>query len=175
MSPTHPISAHPGCSRPPDPVLPSRRAGANGRPRIALNAALALAVLATATVVPGRQVAGQEPRLDVREGTLANGMHVLIVPRRGAPTFSAHLRFNVGSVDEAPGQTGLAHFLEHLQFKGTRWIGTRNADAESALLRESDALREALQAERARPGGGDAQRAVDLESRIAALEGQAKS
>ena len=172
---THPILRPPRCSRAPQSHLPWYRGGVRGRRRLALRAAAALAAFASATVMPGRQVAGQEPRLDVREHTLPNGMQVLIVPRRGAPTFSAHLRFNVGSVDEASGQTGLAHFLEHLLFKGTRRIGTRDADAELLLLRESDALRGALQDERARPGGGDALRAADLQLRIDALEAQAKS
>ena len=120
-------------------------------------------------------VAAQEPQLDVRAHTLANGMAVLIVPRRGAPTFAAHLRFNVGSVHETPGQTGLAHLLEHMMFKGTRWLGTRDAAAEAPLLQESDALRQAASAERARPGGGDPRRLADLEARIGALETQAKT
>jgi predicted Zn-dependent peptidase len=121
-----------------------------------------------------RPAVAQEPQLDVREHTLANGMRVLIVPRRGAPTFSAHLRFNVGSVHESPGRTGLAHFLEHLMFKGTRWIGTRDPDAEIAFLDASERLRERVAAERARPGGGDAQQIAQWEDRIGALEAQAK-
>ncbi len=117
----------------------------------------------------------QEPQLEVREHTLANGMQVLIVPRRGAPTFSAHLRFNVGSVRETHGRTGLAHFLEHLMFKGSRWIGTRDPGAEIALLEESERLRERVAAERARPGGGDAQQIAQWEAHIGALEAQAKT
>ncbi len=145
------------------------------RPLAILIASLALAALAPVALPAAPPAAPQEPQLDVRGHTLANGLQVLIVPRRGAPTFSAHLRFNVGSAHEAPGRTGLAHLLEHMLFKGTRWIGTRDAEAELALLGESDALREALRAERARPGGGDGQRAAELEARIGALEAQAKA
>ncbi len=145
------------------------------RPLPILIASLALAALAPVALPAVPPAAAQEPQLDVRAHTLANGMQVLIVPRRGAPTFSAHLRFNVGSAHEAPGQTGLAHLLEHMLFKGTRWIGTRDAGAELALLGESDALRETLLAERARPGDDDGRRAAELEVRIGALEAQAKA
>ncbi len=117
----------------------------------------------------------QEPHLDVKEHTLANGMKVLIVPRRGAPTFAAHLRFNVGSVHETPGKTGLAHLLEHIMFKGTRWIGTRDAEPEIALIHESETLREKVAAERAQPGGGNLQQVAQWKARIGALEAQAKT
>ena len=133
-----------------------------------LGAALAPALVALAA-------AAQEPRLDVREHTLANGMKVLIVPRRGAPTFAAHLRFNVGSVHESPGRTGLAHLLEHMMFKGTRWIGTRDPETELSLLDQSDHLREMVEAGRARPAGGDPQQIAQWEARIADLEAQAKT
>ena len=152
---------------------PSRRRGAPTRRRYLPIALLALAAC-TSALSPAPPASAQEPLLEVREHTLPNGMQVLIVPRRGAPTFSAHLRFNVGSVHEAPGQTGLAHLLEHMLFKGTRWIGTRDVEAELALLHQSDALRETLVAERAQPGP-DARRLADLEARIGALEAQAKS
>lgn len=146
------------------------------RRRISAVAASLPALIAAAVLWALGQPAGaQEPQLDVRGHTLANGMQVLIVPRRGAPTFSAHLRFNVGSVHETPGLTGLAHLLEHMMFKGTRWIGTRDPAAEIPLIQESDALREAALAERARPGGGEVRRITELEARIAALETQAKA
>ncbi len=175
MPDTQPHRPHACRSEPVDHSPPPRRGAAPERPLRVLGAILALAALASAAAFPAPPAAGQEPQLDVREHTLANGMRVLIVPRRGAPTFSAHLRFNVGSVHEPPGQTGLAHLLEHMLFKGTRWIGTRDADAELAFLGESDALREALRVERARGGGGDAQRIADLEARIGALEARAKA
>ncbi len=55
-------------------------------------------------------------RLPVTERTLTNGMRLLVVERRESPTFSAYLRFRVGSLNEAVSQTGLAHLLEHMMF-----------------------------------------------------------
>ncbi|MEM1288474.1 MAG: pitrilysin family protein [Pseudomonadota bacterium] len=50
---------------------------------------------------------------------LANGMQVVVIPDRRAPVVTHMVWYKVGSADEAPGQTGIAHFLEHLMFKGT--------------------------------------------------------
>jgi len=52
--------------------------------------------------------------------TLPNGLRVLVQPRRTAPVVTTMMWYRVGSRDELPGATGLAHFLEHLLFKGTR-------------------------------------------------------
>ncbi|MDP2123234.1 MAG: pitrilysin family protein [Parvibaculum sp.] len=50
---------------------------------------------------------------------LANGMDVLAIPDRRAPVVTHMVWYRVGAADETPGKTGLAHFLEHLMFKGT--------------------------------------------------------
>ncbi len=55
----------------------------------------------------------------VREILLPNGMKFLLVRRGKAPIFTATIRFKVGGMDEEPGKTGLAHFMEHMAFKGT--------------------------------------------------------
>ena len=54
--------------------------------------------------------------LPVRQVILDNGMRLLILRRPGSPTISFAVRFNVGSVNEQPGNTGIAHFLEHMLF-----------------------------------------------------------
>src|SRR5437763_7422673 len=51
--------------------------------------------------------------------TLANGLEVVVIPDHRAPVVTHMLWYNVGSADETPGKSGLAHFLEHLMFKGT--------------------------------------------------------
>lgn len=58
----------------------------------------------------------------VKEVFLKNGMTFLLVPHGEAPIFSATVRFRVGGMDEDPARTGLAHFLEHMAFKGTEEI-----------------------------------------------------
>lgn len=77
---------------------------------------------------------------------LENGMTFLLVPRPELTTVSAGWVATVGSAAERPGETGLAHFLEHALFHGTATLGTRDAGAERPLLAEEDALRETLAA-----------------------------
>ncbi|HET7020893.1 MAG TPA: pitrilysin family protein [Xanthobacteraceae bacterium] len=51
--------------------------------------------------------------------TLANGIEVVVIPDHRAPVVTCMVWYKVGSADETPGKSGLAHFLEHLMFKGT--------------------------------------------------------
>lgn len=67
---------------------------------------------------------------------LPNGMTFLLVSRPGAPVFTGYIRVKVGGADEKPGMTGIAHMLEHMAFKGTPSIGTRNYAQEKKLLDE---------------------------------------
>lgn len=57
--------------------------------------------------------------LPVFERTLPNGLKALVLPRPQSPTVVCDLYYPVGSVDEPAGQSGIAHFVEHLMFKGT--------------------------------------------------------
>jgi len=56
---------------------------------------------------------------DVGHFTLGNGLEVVVVPDRRAPVVTHMVWYKVGDADETPGKSGLAHFLEHLMFKGT--------------------------------------------------------
>lgn len=51
--------------------------------------------------------------------TLDNGLQVVVIPDRRAPVVTHMIWYKVGSADEPEGQSGVAHFLEHLMFKGT--------------------------------------------------------
>ncbi|MGZ5877049.1 MAG: M16 family metallopeptidase [Bradyrhizobium sp.] len=51
--------------------------------------------------------------------TLANGLQVVVIPDHRTPVITQMIWYKVGSADETPGKSGLAHFLEHLMFKGT--------------------------------------------------------
>ena len=53
------------------------------------------------------------------EFTLGNGMPVVVIPDHRAPVVTHMIWYRVGAADEAAGQSGIAHFLEHLMFKGT--------------------------------------------------------
>lgn len=58
--------------------------------------------------------------MDIQDFTLDNGMKVLVVHDGRAPVVTHSVWYNVGSMDEKPGKTGLAHMTEHLMFKGTK-------------------------------------------------------
>jgi zinc protease len=54
--------------------------------------------------------------------TLDNGLQVVVVPNHRAPVVTHMVWYKVGAADEVPGKSGLAHFLEHLMFKGTKTL-----------------------------------------------------
>lgn len=58
----------------------------------------------------------------LHEATLDNGLRVLVRPVRTAPLVSVWCWYHVGSKDEGPGTTGISHFVEHMNFKGTEGI-----------------------------------------------------
>lgn len=86
-------------------------------------AAFALAPLAPTPVAfaPVAFAAEQAPLMapDASTFTLANGLTVLVIPDHRAPVVTHMVWYKVGAGDEKPGKSGIAHFLEHLMFKGT--------------------------------------------------------
>lgn len=110
-------------------------------------------------------------RLPVREVILENGMTVLVLAREGAPTVSFVVRYGVGGVHEQLGNTGIAHLLEHMLFKGTSSIGTRDLAAERRLFERMDATHDTLLLARA---AADSDRVGGLETRIEMLEDSAR-
>src|SRR5262245_26813843 len=78
--------------------------------------AAALLTIASVAASPAPEVSA---RTEVAEATLDNGLKVLILEDHRSPIVSVQVWYRVGSRNELPGATGLAHFLEHLMFKGT--------------------------------------------------------
>lgn len=72
----------------------------------------------------------------VIEHKLANGLTVLMVERHQTPVVSINITFGVGGVNEQVGQTGIAHLYEHMAFKGTRTVGTKDYEKEKPVLDE---------------------------------------
>ena len=64
----------------------------------------------------------QLPPTDVREATLDNGLKILVRELHTTPLVSVWCWYRVGSGDEAPGLTGISHWVEHMNFKGTELI-----------------------------------------------------
>jgi zinc protease len=74
----------------------------------------ALAAVAMTAVAPARAL-----NIEVARFTLGNGMQVVVIPDRRAPVVTQMVWYKVGAADEPQGKAGIAHFLEHLMFKGT--------------------------------------------------------
>lgn len=96
-----------------------------------------VAILLLVAVYAGAQDL-QEFEKKVTTFTLDNGMHFIVVERHEAPVVSMHTYANVGSVDEVKGITGMAHVFEHMAFKGTKTIGTKDLQKELAAMKAED-------------------------------------
>ncbi|MFN9272525.1 MAG: M16 family metallopeptidase [Planctomycetia bacterium] len=89
--------------------------------------------------------AARGQQVEVEEFTLPNGMQFLLVPRSDQPNVvSAGWVAKVGSVDERPGITGISHFFEHMMFKGTDTIGTRDPKKDAKYRAEQKAIRDEI-------------------------------
>ncbi|MBQ1611769.1 MAG: insulinase family protein, partial [Muribaculaceae bacterium] len=66
--------------------------------------------------------------------TLSNGLKVFLSVNPQSPRITAHIAVRTGSRNDPAETTGLAHYLEHLMFKGTKQFGTSNYAAEKPLL-----------------------------------------
>lgn len=84
----------------------------------------------------------------VTQFTLDNGLTFLVIERHQAPVVSFHTYVNAGAVDDPKGATGLAHMFEHMAFKGTPEIGSKNWNEERKALERIEAIYDRLEAER---------------------------
>ena len=109
--------------------------------RIRLSVPVCMALL-LATTAWAQEVAVEEVVLD-------NGMTVLLLPRPGDPNVAAGWVAKVGSVYERPGITGVAHLFEHMMFKGTSTIGTRNIESDLQLIAQLDEVKAEMRVEEA--------------------------
>jgi zinc protease len=88
--------------------------------RLFLNLFLALGLCGGAAVFAEENAQSVRVNLNVEKWTLPNGLTVLFHEDHSVPLVSYQQWFRVGSKDEVPGHTGLAHFFEHLMFKGSK-------------------------------------------------------
>lgn len=148
--------------------------GGGVRRAASFRALLAVALAGAICPLPARAQDPQGEALPVVEHTLENGMRFLVLRREGAPTVAFVTQYNVGSVHEVLGYTGIAHLLEHMLFKGTTTIGTRDHESERELFPLIDAVQDTIRAERSRREGPDGARLAQLQNRLAALEDSAR-
>ncbi len=90
--------------------LPMKRAAAGTLAALLLVASTAVALAAAAP----------EFAANAASFTLANGLQVVVIPDHRAPVVTHMVWYKVGAADDPPGKSGIAHFLEHLMFKGTK-------------------------------------------------------
>ncbi len=122
-----------------------------------------------------------QPYLDrvvqkVTEFRLDNGLKFIVLERHQAPVVSFLTYTDVGGVDEPTGQTGVAHFLEHLAFKGTTRIGTQNYAQEAPLLARLDELAGQMTQDKDKPAAMVSDRPqviAQLKTEFAQVEAQA--
>jgi len=121
--------------------------------------------------------AADPPSLESRvvEHRLSNGITLLILERHFSPTVAIRMMFRTGSVDEISGKTGLAHMFEHMMFKGTRTLGTKDYAAEAPLLRQVDQLHQEIDQERDKGARADQKRIGDLIDQVRAVEEKANA
>jgi predicted Zn-dependent peptidase len=108
--------------------------------------------------------------LDVKEHVLGNGMKILMIPKPGVPRVVCHIYFKVGSINEKPGITGIAHIHEHMMFKGTEMMGVTDFAKDQAIDKQIDEVMDQIYHERYwKAEGGDQAKLADLQKQGDAL------
>ena len=102
----------------------------------------------------------------VTEFTLPNGLHFILIERHQAPVVSFHTYVNVGSVDDPSGETGIAHMFEHMAFKGTKTIGSKNWPEEKKALDNIEAVYDRLDQEQRKGFHSDPKKIAALQDEL---------
>ena len=92
-------------------------------------------------------LAVQAQKVAVQEANLSNGMRLLLVERHDEPTVAGGWVAHVGSSNERPGMTGIAHLFEHMMFKGTPTIGTKDYEKDLEIIAAQEQVRDEMRQE----------------------------
>jgi predicted Zn-dependent peptidase len=106
--------------------------------------------------------------------TLDNGLKFLVLERHEAPVVSFHTYADVGAVDEVKGITGLAHIFEHMAFKGSKTVGTKDFEAEKKAIAKADEAFMAMKAELHKPSQADETRLKQLREQLEQAQQEAQ-
>lgn len=126
--------------------------------------------LTLSLVGPG-PLAAQTLAEKVQEYQLENGLKLLLVERHDSPTVAAYISFRVGGVDEDSRHQGVAHLLEHMLFKGTKTLGTKDYQQEKPQLKAIEEVGHRIDVLKNRPTT-DPQELADLREKLAALQAE---
>jgi predicted Zn-dependent peptidase len=126
--------------------------------------------LALALHPPARaqDLASFEHRITTK--VLPNGLTLILCERPDAPVFSYYTIVDAGDANDPGGDSGLAHMFEHLAFKGTEDIGTKDYPAEKVALAKVEETYAAYDAELRKRVGQDPARLKDLKAQFDAAE-----
>lgn len=140
--------------------------------RFLLQLALFIAVIALVSLSFQAQTF-ETIKSKVKVRVLKNGMKFLVLERHEAPVVSFHVYADVGSANESYGITGISHLLEHMAFKGTKIVGTKDYKAEAKILEELDALYDQIKREKAK-ANPDSEEIKKMEEKFDTIRKKAK-
>ncbi|MBV9080717.1 MAG: insulinase family protein [Elusimicrobia bacterium] len=106
----------------------------------------------------------------VHKITLSNGMRALVVERPESATVSFVMFIRTGAIDDPMGESGIAHMFEHMLFKGTKTVGTKDYAKEEPYLDKLDQAAAALQAELDKGDRADPKKLAALKEAFESLE-----
>ena len=111
----------------------------------------------------------------IKKITLDNGLRVLLLERHNAPVISFVTWANVGAVNEVKGITGIAHLFEHMAFKGTAMVGTKDIEKETESMRYEDQTFDAWLEECRKGALVDSVKLIDLDKKHKEAVDQARN
>jgi predicted Zn-dependent peptidase len=133
---------------------------------------LCLSVVLVSPAARGQDLKSFEQRITTK--VLPNGLTIIICERHEAPVFSYDTFVDAGDVNDPSGDSGLAHMFEHLAFKGTSEIGTKDYAAEKVALEKVEAANNAYEAEYLKPVGRSEQKLAELKKAFLAAQADAE-
>jgi predicted Zn-dependent peptidase len=136
--------------------------------RLRLGAAIAMMLFGASLGIAADSF--QQVQSRVTEFTLKNGMKVIVLERHQAPVASFLTWVDAGSAQEKIGTTGIAHMFEHMAFKGTSTIGSKNYAEEKLSLDRVDAKFKELQLERDKGSAADPEKVKKLTEEFKAAQ-----
>ena len=103
-----------------------------------------LLLIAMSLIAQGAMAQSSRYDLPIKEHLFDNGLRLLVIERPDEDRVVGKIFTDMGALNETPGQLGSAHFLEHLMFKGTPTLGSRNWTVEKGLHEQINAAEDAL-------------------------------